>query len=243
MQHTNHPDHDLLLIAADAANDLAGPERLRAQAILETCEPCAIIHADLIAIAAATRLLPAPAHAPRDFRLSPDQAASLRRGSWLRTFLAPLSGARSATRPMAAAFTTLGVAGLLVASLLPGMLGAGASSAPQRETSQAGAAVDAAATAAPAAAPGAAAPGVGGPGATTALGPDAAYGGKDSENASAAPEIAIAGGATATPVAAVESSTNAMTSSPLSPLFIGSLALLAVGLVLFGLRYAGRRLN
>ena len=235
MQHTNHPDHDLLLIAAHAAGDLAGPDNARAQALVQTCEPCATIHADLIAIAVATRSLPALATAPRDFRLSPEQAASLRRGNWLRAILSPLSGARSAARPMAAAFTTLGVAGLLVASLLPGMLGAGASAGPTR---QAGQAVDAAATAAPAAVPG-----VGAPGATAGLGPDAVFGGKGTENASEAPEIAIAGGATATPAEPIESSPNTNVNNPPSPLFIGSVALLAVGLLLFGLRFAGRRLN
>lgn len=235
MQHTNHPDHDSLLIAAHAAGDLAGRDLAITQALLETCEPCATLHADLVAIAAATRSLPALATAPRDFCLSAEQAASLRRGSWLRAILAPLSGARSGARPIAAAFTTLGVAGLLVASLLPGMLGAGASAGPTR---QAGQAVDAAATAAPAAAPGVAAPG-----ATAGLGPDAVFGGKGAENASEAPAIAIAGGATNAPTAAIDASTNTTPSNPPSPLFIGSLALLAVGLLLFGLRFAGRRLT
>ncbi len=233
MQHTNHQDHDSLLIAAHAAGDLAGPDKARAMALLETCEPCATIHADLVAIAAATRSLPPLATAPRDFRLSPEQAASLRRGNWLRTILAPLSGARSGARPIAAALTTLGVAGLLVASLLPGMIGAGASSAPQRETGKAGQAVDAVATAARAAAPGA----------TAAVGPDAAFGGTGSENASDAPGIAIAGGATKAPTAVINPSSEERATNPPSPLFVGSLALLAVGLLLFGLRFAGRRLN
>ncbi|MEO8273984.1 MAG: hypothetical protein ABI620_07950, partial [Chloroflexota bacterium] len=70
MQHPNHPDHDLLLIAADAAGDLAGTDRARAQALIQACESCADLQRDLVSIAAATRTLPAMAAAPRDFRLS-----------------------------------------------------------------------------------------------------------------------------------------------------------------------------
>lgn len=247
MQHSNprnHPDHDPLLISALAAGDLDAAERARATALIDLCAPCAELHRDLLAIAAATRALPALAAAPRDFRLSDAQAARLRRGSWLRTLLAPFSGARSAARPVAAAFTTLGVAGLLVATILPGMLGSAASLAPERDQAVTGAAP----TAAPAAAPGATAaagpvvPVAGGPTAAPLATEDANYGGKDT-TATEAPEAAIAGGVTPAPGTASDAAGRLTAIHPPSPLFTGSLVLLAVGVALFGLRYAGRRLR
>lgn len=244
--HRNHPDHDPLLISALAAGDLDASERTRATALVDACNACAQLHQDLIAIATATRTLPHVAAAPRDFRLSDAQASRLRRGSWLRTLLAPFSGARSAARPVAAAFTTLGVAGLLVATMLPGMLGSAASLAPERD----GAVTGAAATAAPApAAPGATAasgPGVvpvaGGQSAGPASTADANYGSKDS-TVTQAPEVAVGGGSTSTPAFDFDAIGRLATAEPPSPLLVGSLALLAVGLLLFGLRYAGRRLR
>jgi hypothetical protein len=216
--------------------------------MLETCQACADLSRDLLAIVAATRSLPTAATAPRDFRLTPDQAARLRRTSWLRTVLAPFSGARSATRPVAAAFTTLGVAGLLLATLLPGALGS-AGSAPERDLAQP-AAVTSAASAAPAAeAPGATADTGGNPQVVPAAGrpsqaSDVEYGMKGST--SAPPDVAVAG-PTTTRAAAPEvldsdARLRASVDAP-SPLFIGSVALLAIGLLLFGLRLAGRRLR
>lgn len=248
MQHPNHTDHDLLLISAHAAGDLAGSERARARALVDTCPSCAELHRDLVTIAAATHDLPRRAAAPRDLRLSVEQAARLRRGSWLRTILAPLSGARSAARPVAAAFTTLGVAGVLVATLLPGMLGSAASPGAERDQSITGMGP----TAAPAAAPGATAgagPGivpVAG-GSTAAPAPastsDANYGPKDG-SATEAPEVAVhGGGSTAAPGTEFDVTGRLSAFNPPSPLLTGSLALLVVGLLLFGLRYAGRRLR
>src|SRR5262245_63268823 len=83
--------------------------------LIGACTSCADLRRDLVAIAAATRALPTRAVAPRDFRLTPAQAASLRRGGWLGSLLRPFAAPRSAVRPMAMAFTSLGLAGLLVA--------------------------------------------------------------------------------------------------------------------------------
>jgi anti-sigma factor RsiW len=234
MQHPNHPDHDLLLVSAHAAGDLAESERTRAQALLTTCEPCADLHRDLIAIAAATRVLPKLATAPRDFRLAPEQAARLRRGSWLRAVLAPFGAARSATRPMAAAFTSLGLAGLLVATFLPGMLGT-AASAPQRESL--GGAGQSAAPAGPVTRPV-----EGAPNPTTVV-PDDAYGVKDLDPTDA-PDVAVAGGrGTDAPGVPEDTAGRQLEAAPLSPLLIGSFAVLAVGLLLFGLRFVARRVR
>ena len=252
MQHTNHQDHDVLLIAAHAADDLAGTERQRAETLLATCGDCKALHRDLLAIAGATRSLPAVASAPRDFRISPEQAARLRRRSWLRTALAPFARAGSAARPMAAAFTSLGVAGLLVATLLPaglGALGGSAASAPERDLAQPGAVASAAAgapapaaTSAPAPAAPSSAPDVrpvaGGP----TIAPEVEFGTKD--GASNPPEVAIAGGAgTQAPEIGEDATGRLAIVNPPSPLFVGSLSLLVLGLVLFGLRFAGRRLR
>jgi anti-sigma factor RsiW len=236
MQHPNHPAHDLTLIAGHAAGDLAASERIRAEVLLDTCGECADVHRDLIAIAAATRSLPNLATAPRDFRLAPEQAARLRRTSVLLTFLAPFGAARSASRPLAAAFTSLGIAGLLVATVLPGLLGSAASPTAGNERDQG--AIAPAATAAPVILPGQ-------PAAIVAsANPDEAVGVKNGDGATAAPEFGVAGGAqTEAPRGPTDSSIDLKRDSPPNLLFIGSLALLAVGLLLFGLRFASRRLR
>lgn len=223
-----HADHDLLLIARHAAGDLVDSDRGRAQARLDTCQSCAEVDRDLEAIARATRALPNRATAPRDFRLTPDQAAHLRRGTWLRSLLAPFAAARSATRPMAAAFTSLGLVGLLVVTILPGLAGSAASLGPTREQADTGAGAGASvAPAAPVSGPGAAP----GPNATAGA-QDNEYGAKNDDTATSAPEGEIAG----------DASTN-RAPAPINLAFAGSLVLLAVGLLLYLLRFAARRLR
>lgn len=250
MQHPNHPDHDLTLIAGHAAGDLVDSERSRAQALVDTCNDCATLHRDLIAISAATRALPNLATAPRDYRLSPEQAAQLTRGSWLRRALAPFGATQSATRPIAAAFTSLGIAGLLVATILPGMLGGSAASAPTAgERDQA--AVGAGPTAAPAG-------GLAGPAATEAVLRPVSGVGQPAPNATSGDNAyTVKDGATPTNAVAFEAAGGRTTDEPdgerssvdygvierANPVLVGSVALLAVGLLLFGLRFAGRRLR
>ena len=50
---SQHPDHDLELVAAYAAGDPAGPELERATTLVSTCAECAALHHDLRSIAAA----------------------------------------------------------------------------------------------------------------------------------------------------------------------------------------------
>lgn len=241
MQHQelpNHATHDVTLIAGHAAGDLVDSERTRAQFLLDSCRSCAELDGDLIAIAAATRSLPALATAPRDFRLSPEQAASLQRGSWLRAALAPFSATRSAVRPMATAFTSLGLAGLLVATVLPGLLGSPASlSGPERNRAATGAEATSA-PAAPVIGPGQPVP------AAQSGAPGDEFGVKDNDAATNAPEAAFGGGTSTGSTAGQSDGTGRdYETTPPNPLLIGSLALLAVGLLLFGLRFAGRRLS
>ena len=234
MQHhdpaaTRHAQHDLNLIAGFAAADLTSAERTRAQALLDHCAECSALHLDLLSIVSATRTLPATP-APRDFRITTEQAARLRRTSWLGRVLAPLAGARSATRPLAATFTTLGLVGVFVASALPGILGGTASMAAPE-----------------------AAGGVTAPGAIASAAPGFQFGPmastssedqtitKDNAGTSAEPLVGVTGGGR--DLGADGSSEWINTSATANPLLLGSLALLAVGLVLFGIRFAGRRLR
>ena len=110
---SDHAAHDPLLVAAHAAGDASGDELGRAAALVATCPDCARLHRDLRALPLALASAPAPSR-PRDYRLTAEQAASLRRPSGWRRLLAPLSGARSAAGPVAASLAALGLAGLLL---------------------------------------------------------------------------------------------------------------------------------
>jgi hypothetical protein len=259
----DHPTHDLTLVAAHAAGDIAESDRPRADALLASCRHCAELHDDLLAIATATRTLAPPIARARDFQLEPAHADHLRRGSWLRRVLRPFGTASTATRPLAAAFTALGVAGLLVGALLPSLLGGGAMSGPGRDLAAGSTTGQQAATTAPEAVPGVPAPQA----AASSTYP-AAFGANNS--ASGAPEDSgttvkagpaeserarvsngvqggnIASGGTAVGVGADDgSSAQRALTEPAAPnlVLIGSLALLGLGLALFGLRFAGRRLR
>ncbi len=142
-----HTDHDPLLVAAFAAGDLGPADREQAELLASTCADCALLEADLRAIAAATATLPVPARR-RDFSLSAGDAARLRRRG-LRWVLRVLAGPRSAAlKPLATGLTTLGLAGLLLAALpaiqlggsAAGPIGPAAPAAPpvERDTSSGG---------------------------------------------------------------------------------------------------------
>jgi hypothetical protein len=79
----DHAGHDRLLVAALAAGDLAGTDRDHALDLTRSCSACAELHDDLVAIARATAVVPPPVAArPRDFQLTPADAARLRRVGW-----------------------------------------------------------------------------------------------------------------------------------------------------------------
>jgi anti-sigma factor RsiW len=127
-----HHDHDPLLIAALVDGDSDAPVTdERARRLIAECADCATLHADLIALAAASRALPAPAIRTRDFRLSAADAARLRPSGWRRVIVAFGSPRDGLTRPLAAGLTTLGLAGLLIGTIPSGLFGAASGAAPE----------------------------------------------------------------------------------------------------------------
>jgi hypothetical protein len=170
----------------------------------------------------------------------------------LRPFAAP----RSTARPVALAFTSLGLAGLLVANILPAMFGsAGAALAPQ--AARGGLSAEQAATAAPAGSA-AALPLPGVPGATDSrngfqFGPAAqptaaldllAGGSKSTQTTTRAAAGEAQGSATGQPSDAerVRAAPELFTAGT-NPLVVGSVVLLAIGLALFALRFIARRVG
>jgi hypothetical protein len=120
-----HASHDTILVASLADHSLASSEREAAEALVAACGLCAALHADLVALSAATRAMPTPAR-PRDYTLTQGDAARLRPGGW-RRWVAAFGTSRDAlSRPLAVGLTTLGLAGLLVATIPSVLQGQGA---------------------------------------------------------------------------------------------------------------------
>jgi hypothetical protein len=262
MQLPNRPDHarhDATLIAGHAAGDLSASERARADSWLAECAACAELRRDLVAIAAATRSLPVPATLERDLRLSPDQADRLRRGSWLRNFLRPFGAAGSPLRPMATAFTSLGIVGLVVGVTLSSTLSLAGGAATGVGLERADFPVPAAATSAAAAQGGEISNEDGSvrPAVRSSAGVDALYATGDPRDLATAKADGQASETQAAfgPVGGVGSSAEnagdrdleveAPMFRPTTPnlLISASIALLGLGLLLFGLRIASRRVR
>jgi len=128
-----------MLIAALAAGDLTGSERERAIALTRSCAECATLHDDLLALARATAAAPPPiAIRPRDFTLTPADAARLRPAGWRRLVGAVSSWRSVASRPLGVGLATLGLVGLLVGNI--SLSFGSAASAPAVTTGAAGAA-------------------------------------------------------------------------------------------------------
>lgn len=247
MSQTANPDHarhDRTLIAAHAAGDSPAIDTA-ATALLATCRDCAQLYRDLLAIASATRALPAAAIAPRDFRLTADQAARLRGGSWLRALLRPFASSGSGIQALAAVLTSAGVAGLLVAAFVPGLLGGGAAPATMQPPT-AGRAQGPSAAAAPEfgveSSPALAAAGAGEPTDARGIAKAAASSElqRDAALSQASPASAAGGaggGDAAQPPAVMGSEARP------SLLVPGSVGVLLLGLALFVLRVAARRVR
>src|SRR6185369_9811207 len=82
----DHDRHDLELVATWAAGEATGADLERAERLLDACDLCVGLARDLRTITLGLQALPtaeaigAGSPAPRDFRLTPEQAARLRRG-------------------------------------------------------------------------------------------------------------------------------------------------------------------
>jgi hypothetical protein len=164
VNQTDHDRHDPLLVAALAADDLAGTDRDQALALIGSCADCASLHDDLQAIARATATVPPPTTTlPRDFRLTVADAARLRPTGW-RRLTGWLSSPGPIAAPLGVALATMGLVGLLLGNVSfgAGFGAAGAAApaaAPAENQGAGGASVNDAA--APSAAPAASAGGGG----------------------------------------------------------------------------------
>jgi hypothetical protein len=124
--NTDHDRHDQLLVASLLDRSTGGDDRDRGEALVATCADCAALHSDLVLLHEAARALPPPPR-PRDYAISAEDAARLRQTGW-RRLIGTFGSTRDAfSRPLAIGLTTLGLAGLLAASI-PGVLSAGAGS-------------------------------------------------------------------------------------------------------------------
>ncbi len=253
-----HAHHDLDLVAGHAAGDLSDTELARAEALLGACTSCADLRNDLVAIAAAVHSLPTPATTTRDYRLTPPQATSLRRGRWLKSLLRPFAAPRSTVRPVAMAFTSLGLVGLLVTGILPSLVGSGGALSPAPPAGAERALAGATAAAAPFASGAAGLPVPVVPSATEndsmfgSLGrpsPVADAGGSKSSG-STTPPVAIGAGQPqgsgrdeTMDLQRLAAAERARIAEESNPIVAGSLVLLALGLALFALRFVARRVR
>lgn len=262
----DHAGHDRLLIAALAAGDLRDTEQVRAELLVARCAACAELASDLRAIAQATNAaaMPVPDR-PRSFTLGPADAARLRPTGWrafVRRFASP---DWSFTRPLAAGLTTLGLAGLLVSAMpgLPGLGGSAASPAAslaaapaqERDVYSEDHQLTGAPSGAPAASPGAQAPpsaapvpvaspsGFIPPDDTVSVHGQGASPGASPQPSDPAGRLEPTPESSLTQRAAEEAAADAATrDAPSSLAILGGTSLL-IGLGLFGLRWAGRRLD
>ena len=223
-----HADHDPVLVATYAAGDATGAELATATALVAGCAACAALHHDLRAIATALPLMPAP-HRTRDFRLTAEQAASLRSTGW-RRLLAPFAGPRFAfAAPLGSGLAALGLAGILLAGTGLPLGGSTAGTGGESErTSSNGAEM----------APSLASEGPSPEAAAMIQGEPSAAGVPDT---TADPQLAEQPADPPVPVAGAEDAAARGENGSEIPVTLGiSLAALAVGLILVAMRFAGR---
>ena len=227
---TDHATHDLALVAARSTRDadLTPSEAATADALLAACTECAGLHADLLALAAALPSAATPRRT-RDFTLSAADAERLRpRG--LRRWLGAIGSPRDTlSRPLAIGFTTLGLAGLLVAAApsLGSFASGGASGAAPAAAEAAASAESLTMSAAPSAAPEA-----------SPVDDGSVFNGSDSSDPARITPAPADGPSIGAPPADVSVRDDA---SGLSVLLVVAGSLLIVGLGLFALRWSARR--
>lgn len=152
-----HALHDEELIAAFAVDGETAEDAARAKGLIERCPTCRDLYADLLAIGATihaagtTAAVAESRRAPRDFRLTPMDAARLRPGNAVQRAAARLfAGAAMFGRPVGASLATLGLVGLVVGTMTLGQL-TGAASPQSEGATMAGAAASSGPGARPAA--------------------------------------------------------------------------------------------
>jgi len=267
---TSHAAHDTMLVAALADHSLPQAERDLAESMVAGCGACADLQADLLVLRVATAAMPTPPR-PCDYTLTATDVARLRPIGWRRLVAAFGTARDTFSRPLAVGLTTMGLVGLLVASLPSIMTGSATTGSGTLTTVGAapGAPFQAPATnaessggtavAAPAAAPSPVPSGeknvdTAGPIPTTAgFGANASPPGTGSSTsqpdrnlASAAPSTgdaaAVGKGASPTPATPDGLTLNAATAEPrIPPLALVSGLFLLVGLGLFATRWGARR--
>jgi hypothetical protein len=132
---TEHARHDRLIVTRFAGDDSYPTELDEARALVANCPDCARLADDIRLLMAATSELPTPPR-PRDFRLSREQAESLR-GSFLERLLRPLAAPRLAVlRPVAGVAMSFGVALAVAGVALPTTAPASAPEQPTRLESE-----------------------------------------------------------------------------------------------------------
>jgi hypothetical protein len=119
-----HDLHERLLVVRFVTDDELEPaEAARARALISSCPGCAALAGDVKAISRATVTSLTPSR-PRDFRLTPEQAAAAH-GSRLRRWLGGLtSPGMGSLRPLAGAAVALGLLLVVAGGGLPGFGGA-----------------------------------------------------------------------------------------------------------------------
>jgi len=262
-----HARHDLAIVAALAARaaDMDETETATARAQVASCTACADALDDFVALQTTLPATATPGR-PRDFRLSPADAQRLHRSGW-RRFLTYFGSPRDGfSRPLAIGLTTLGLAGVLLASIpSASLMGGSGGAAPANEAApiQQAAPAPAAGGAAPAASASAAAPA---PAAGASAREPQADGSATDRTSLEAAALASAARSTS-PSAAASASTDSQVftggnpdevapdvtggvdaalrddTSGFSVLFVVGGALLIAGLGLFALRWSARRLS
>ncbi len=116
-EHDRH-DRWLIVRAATDPADLAPDEAVQARRLLHDCAECAVLAADLGVISHAIATSPTPPR-PRDFRITPEQAAASR-GSVLQRLGRWIAAPRQAVlRPLAGAALAAGIVLVVVSPMLP----------------------------------------------------------------------------------------------------------------------------
>jgi len=258
-----HARHDLSIVAVLAARptDLDEKDSAAARAQVASCSTCADALADLLALQTTLPETATPPR-PRDFRLTPADAQRLHRSGW-RRFLGYFGSPRDGfSRPLAIGLTTLGLAGILLASIPSTFIGGSGAAAPANEAAPIQQAAPAPAASVPStdrtalgAVPASAAPSAAAsapaevaaaaPSASTVVG--GAAPGTSTEAASASADIQVFTGGNPDEVApdltGGSDSSLRDDATDLSTLLVVGGVLLIAGLGLFALRWSGRRLS